>query len=173
MDENEFKIKVFAEKDAMYRFALSLLKNESDAMDVTQEVLLSLWKRRSTLVKLTHVKAFIMKSIKNKCLDLLRFSKKFSDETQTVHRLYHLEKRMETLEQVEIIKEIISTLPEKQRMVLHLRDVEGYSFKEIETVLEIEYNAIRTNLSRGRKTVREQYHRLIVKENEKCNEQSF
>jgi len=62
----------------------------------------------------------------------------------------------------EIIKELIGQLPEKQRMIIHLRDVEGFEFSEIAEIMEININAVRMNLSRGRTTIKE---KLIKKMN--------
>jgi RNA polymerase sigma-70 factor (ECF subfamily) len=53
------------------------------------------------------------------------------------------------------IKEFISSLPDKQRQVIHLRDVEGYSYNEICEILEIDMNQVKVNLFRARTAVRE------------------
>ena len=50
----------------------------------------------------------------------------------------------------------MNTLPEQQRMVLQLRDIEQYEYNEIEEMLEMNPTAIRVTLSRARKAVREQ-----------------
>jgi RNA polymerase sigma-70 factor (ECF subfamily) len=51
---------------------------------------------------------------------------------------------------------IISTLPERQRLAIQMRDVEGYELEEIAEVLECDQTSVRMNLSRARKSIREQ-----------------
>lgn len=46
-------------------------------------------------------------------------------------------------------------LPEQQKMIVHLRDIEGYEFDSIAEILDMQENAIRVNLSRARKKLRE------------------
>jgi RNA polymerase sigma-70 factor (ECF subfamily) len=52
-------------------------------------------------------------------------------------------------------------LPEKQKLVIHLRDVEGYSFEEMSEVLEMDEVALRVNLSRARKKVKEEILKIV------------
>jgi RNA polymerase sigma-70 factor (ECF subfamily) len=56
---------------------------------------------------------------------------------------------------VQKIHHIIKTLPELQRTVIQLRDIEGYDFDEISGILDMNENAVRVNLSRARKKIRE------------------
>ena len=51
--------------------------------------------------------------------------------------------------------QIIQTLPEQQRSIIQLRDIEGYDFEEIAELLDMNENAVRVNLSRARKKIRE------------------
>jgi len=46
-------------------------------------------------------------------------------------------------------------LPEQQKIILQLRDIEQYDFSEIAKMLDMNETAIRVSLSRGRKTLRE------------------
>jgi RNA polymerase sigma-70 factor (ECF subfamily) len=54
-----------------------------------------------------------------------------------------------------ITQRAIASLPEKQRVAIHLRDVEGYEIEEIAEVLECDSTSVRMNLSRARKSIRE------------------
>jgi RNA polymerase sigma-70 factor (ECF subfamily) len=60
-----------------------------------------------------------------------------------------------------LTRSIISKLPEKQRLAIHLRDVEGYEIEEIGEVLGIDENSVRMNLSRARKSVRTELIKAI------------
>ena len=54
-----------------------------------------------------------------------------------------------------ITQRAIASLPEKQRIAIHLRDVEGYEIEEIAEVTGCDGNSVRMNLSRARKSIRE------------------
>ncbi|MEO0333647.1 MAG: sigma-70 family RNA polymerase sigma factor, partial [Bacteroidota bacterium] len=59
-----------------------------------------------------------------------------------------------------ILRELMGQLPEQQRLVIHLRDVEEYSYEEIEQVTGLSVNNIRVTLSRARRSVREMYTKI-------------
>ena len=61
----------------------------------------------------------------------------------------------ENADSVDHVVTLINKLPELQKVVIHLRDVEGYDFDEIAGITELSLNAVRVNLSRARKNVRE------------------
>ncbi|HCY46111.1 MAG TPA: hypothetical protein DHU89_05460, partial [Flavobacteriales bacterium] len=58
------------------------------------------------------------------------------------------------------IKRMINELPEKQRTVIILRDVEGFSYDEIAKILDMSLSLVKVNLHRGRKQVRTQMMEL-------------
>ena len=62
---------------------------------------------------------------------------------------------LEVNDNIENVRKIMEQLPEQQRMIIELRDVEGYSYEEIEKILDININTIRVNLSRARKRIKE------------------
>jgi RNA polymerase sigma-70 factor (ECF subfamily) len=55
----------------------------------------------------------------------------------------------------QIVHKALSKLPERQRMAVHLKDIEGYSNKELAEILETDETNVRTILSRGRRALRE------------------
>lgn len=63
-------------------------------------------------------------------------------------------------ESMERITLMIAALPEKQRQVIHLRDVEGYSYQEICEILELDMNQVKVNLFRARNSVREKMMKI-------------
>ncbi|MBY0435019.1 MAG: RNA polymerase sigma factor, partial [Cyclobacteriaceae bacterium] len=58
------------------------------------------------------------------------------------------------------IEDLMAVLPEKQRQVMHLRDIEGYSYQEIVEILEIDMSQVKVNLFRARNTVREKLQKI-------------
>ena len=80
--------------------------------------------------------------------------------------LRSLQKQVEARDSVDWVSKIIEELPEQQKMVLQLRDIEEYEFEEIAKVLDMNETAIRVSLSRARKTIREKLtntHRYGIK----------
>jgi len=63
--------------------------------------------------------------------------------------------KTEVHDSMEYVSQLIASLPEKQRQVIHLRDVEGYSYNEICEILELDMNQVKVNLFRARNAVRE------------------
>jgi RNA polymerase sigma-70 factor (ECF subfamily) len=165
MKQADFLHIVLPFKDKMYRLAKRLLTSNEEAEDATQEVLLKLWSKNDQIEKYNNVEAFAMTMTKNFCLD--RLKSKQANNLKLVHSNYKdentsLQKQVEVEDSLSWVQKIMETLPEQQKMVLQLRDVEQYEFDEIAEMLNMNPTAIRVALSRARKAVREQ---LIKKHN--------
>ncbi len=158
MSPELFKKEVLPLHKKLFSYSLRLLGNSEDAKDAVQEVFIKLWKRRETLEEYRSLEAFSMRVTRNLCLDKLKAKKPEYVEEKTLQMVRtsgstpaELLERKETYGQ---IKEIISGLPENQRSVIHLRDIEGYEYKEMGEILNMDLNNIRVLLSRARKAVR-------------------
>ncbi len=158
MTQNEFMQIVTPFKDKLYRLAKRLLISSEEAEDATQEVLLKLWAGKNKIGGYKNIEAFAMTMTKNFCLD--RLKSRQSGNLKLVHSNYEerqtpLQQQVEARDSVSWVERIVQELPEQQRLILQLRDVESYEFEEIAKVLEMKPTAIRVALSRARKTVRE------------------
>ena len=158
MKQSEFLNVVMPFKDKLYRLAKRLLVSSEEAEDATQEILLKLWSKKKAMGSYNNVEAFAMTMTKNFCLD--RLKSKQAGNLKLVHSNYSdesssLQKQVEARDSVNWVERIMEELPEQQKMVLQLRDVEQYNYDEIEALLDMKPTAIRVALSRARKTVRE------------------
>ena len=158
MTQSEFLNVVMPFKDKLYRLSKRLLISSEEAEDATQEVLMKLWSKNSNIANYKNVEAFAMTMTKNFCLD--RLKSKQSNNLKLVHSNYEdgntsLQKQLEARDSISWVEKIMEELPEQQKLVLQLRDVEEYDFKEIADLLEMQPTAVRVALSRARKTVRE------------------
>lgn len=158
MTQSEFLNLVMPFKDKLYRLSKRLLISAEEAEDATQEVLMKLWSKNSNIANYKNVEAFAMTMTKNFCLD--RLKSKQSSNLKLVHSNYEdgntsLQKQLEARDSVSWVEKIMEELPEQQKLVLQLRDVEEYDFKEIADLLEMQPTAVRVALSRARKTVRD------------------
>lgn len=158
MQQSEFLNIVMPFKDKLYRLAKRLLVSTEEAEDATQEILLKLWSKNNAIGTYKNVEAFAMTMTKNFCLD--RLKSKQAGNLKLVHSNYadesrSLQKQVEAVDSVSWVEKIMKELPEQQKMVLQLRDVEQYNFDEISEMLDMQPTAVRVALSRARKIVRE------------------
>ncbi|GGD23671.1 RNA polymerase sigma factor [Hyunsoonleella pacifica] len=158
MTQNEFLNIVMPFKDKVFRLAKRLLVSTEEAEDATQEVLLKLWRNKGKISEYKNVEAFSMTMTKNFCFDKLK--SKQAQNLKIVHSNYEekstpLQKQVELNDSVSWVERIIEELPDQQRMIIQLRDIEEYDFDEIAKMLDMNNTAVRVALSRARKTIRE------------------
>ena len=159
MTQAEFTSLVTPFKDKVFRLAKRLLVSREEAEDATQEILMKLWNNKQKISSYNNVEAFSMTMTKNFCLD--RLKSKQAQNLKIVHNNYKengssLQTRIEAKDSVDWVSKIIEELPEQQKIILQLRDIEQYNYAEIAKMLDMNETAIRVNLSRARKTIREQ-----------------
>ena len=158
MTQEAFLHIVMPFKDKVFRLAKRLLVSREEAEDATQEILLKLWKNKKQIENYKNVEAFSMTMTKNFCLDKLK--SKHAQNLKIVHSNYQdgntsLQKQVELNDSLDWVGKIIEDLPEQQKIILQMRDVEQYEFAEISKMLDMNETAIRVALSRARKTIRE------------------
>ena len=159
MQESKFLNIINPVKDKMYRLALRLLTSKEAAEDATQEVILKLWSRKEKIKHYANIEAFAMTVTKNHCLDQLKL--KQNNNLRIVHQNYEskhisLQSEIEVNDEMRLLQKIVNRLPEMQKLIFQLRDVEQYEYEEIEKITEMKQTAIRVNLSRARKAIREE-----------------
>jgi len=161
MVASEFRTSVLPVSRKLLKYASQFLKDGEEARDVVQDVFLKLWKMREELPGIGNIEAFAVRMTRNRCLDVMRAKR--TDEmkgkalkpditwTEDVHT------RIELSEAANQIRSIIGTLPEMQRKLMQLRDIEQFTLEEIEEITGMNANTIRVNLSRARKKVRDEF----------------
>lgn len=163
MNAERFKAEVLPIRDKLFRTARRLLEDEADAEDALQEVFLKLWQMRDRLDQYDSLEAFAMTMTKNLCVDVIR---KRGREGPIEDELYRRAGpddpylRLERKSNEELIRLIIDHLPTLQQAVLRMKDIEEYELEEIAALTGSTNEAIRVNLSRARKKVREEFIRL-------------
>jgi len=164
MIARDFKTNILPVSKKLLRFATLFLKDEDNAKDVVQDVFLKLWQKRDELEKIDNIEAFAMRMTKNRCLDVIRAGKTIPISADTDRKMreesvdVHIQ--VEFSESANQIKKLINGLPDLQRTVMYLRDIEQLSYDEIAETTELQLNAIRVNLSRARKKVRDEFLKL-------------
>ncbi len=159
MNQAEFINIISPFKDRIFRLAKRLLVSVEEAEDATQEVLVRLWNNREKLGTYSSVEALAVTITKNYCLDQLK--SKRATEMRIVHSNYTdrqagLQQQAEDRDSWEWVEKIINKLPEQQKLIVQMRDVEEYEFEEIAKIMDMNETAVRVALSRARKTIREE-----------------
>ena len=159
MNQSDFLKIVLPFKDKVFRLAKRFLVSTEEAEDATQELLFKLWKNKDKLADYRNIEAFAMTMTKNYCYDRLK-SKQASNLT-LIHSNYKeketsLDKKLEYMDSVRKVHLLIENLPDQQKLIIQLRDIEQYDFEEICSMLQMKPTAVRVSLSRARKTIREQ-----------------
>lgn len=158
MTQLEFVALVSPFKDKVFRLARRILISVEEAQDVSQEILMRLWNKREQLCEYKSVEAFAMTMTKNYCLDQLknkRASNLKIDSLEFSENRSKLEEEIENKDSLNWVEKFIQVLPVQQKIILQMRDIEGYEFEQMAEILEMNETAIRVALSRARKSIRE------------------
>jgi len=159
MNQSDFLKVVLPFKDKVFRLSKRLLTSTEEAEDATKELLFKLWKNKDKIASYRNTEAFAMTMTKNYCYDRLK-SKQASNLT-LIHSNYKeketsLENKLEYIDSVDRVHLLIDDLPDQQKLIIQLRDIEQYDFEEICEMVNMKPIAVRVSLSRARKTIREQ-----------------
>ena len=162
MDIQAFKVQALPVREKVYRLSLRMLRCDADAEDVAQEVMLKLWTMRDQLATYRNVEALAVQIGKNICINKIKARKQTSnDALENMHEpALTPDLQLEDANSMATVSCIIDRLPETQRMVIRLRDIEGYKLAEIAEILGCEESAVRVNLSRARKRVKEEFFKI-------------
>jgi RNA polymerase sigma-70 factor (ECF subfamily) len=163
MNFQQFNQELVPLLENLLNVAKKMLENENDAKDSVQEVFLKLWHLRDTLHRYDSIPAFAVTMIKNLCIDRLRVRNREvaleqEIELRTTQDNPYLQ--LERLDTEQLLKKIIDSLPPLQKAIITMKDMDEYEVEEIAEITGTQPEAIRVNLSRERKKVREEYIRL-------------
>ena len=160
MNLEAFENRVLPAKNKLFRFAFRMLGSSEEAKDVVQEVMIKVWNGREQMVEIQNMEAWCMRITKNLSLDKLRMRQRRATDSidegfEVRQEALSPHENTELNESMLRINQLIAALPEKQRQVIHLRDIEGYSYNEICEMLELDMSQVKVSLFRARNAVRE------------------
>ncbi len=151
-------------KDKLFRLALRITFDRAEAEDIVQDTLIRVWDKRDEWSQMDSVEAYCLTITRNLAID--RSQKKESQnveltpETQEMPDASVPDRQMERDEQLSIVHRLINELPEKQRSIVQLRDIEGKSYKEIAEVLGLTEEQVKVNLFRARQRIKTKYNEI-------------
>lgn len=135
----------------VYRLAMVMMGNISDAEDVTQTIFLKAWEKKPDFRDADHEIAWILTTTRNQCKDIHKsfYRRKRADLENAPEPQVTLETQMDSE-----IWEALQSLAEKYRMVLYLYYYEGYSVRELSVILSRRESTLQTQLATGRKQMK-------------------
>lgn len=144
--EKQIKTYIVENKEALYRFAYSYVKNEDDALDIVHDAICKSLDNINTLKNIDSIKSWIYQIVSNCAIDYIRKNKKYvaiTDDLQDENTM-----RYDTYEDIDL-QEALERLPEKYRIVIVLRYFEDMKIGDIAQVLNENENTIKTRLYNG------------------------
>ena len=139
--------------DSILRLSYSYLHNMADAEDVVQETLIKYMKTAPVFENEAHEKAWLLRVAANISKNKIDYNK--------VRQADELDERLaaDEREDLSFVWEAVRSLPDNMRDVIHLFYHEGYSTKEIASILDRKESTVRSDLKRGRDKLK-----LVLKE---------
>ncbi|MFK8059671.1 MAG: RNA polymerase sigma factor [Polaribacter sp.] len=155
MTKQEFRHIVFSLSERIYPLVARFLGSHN-AEDAIQDIMIKLWQQRKKLDNHPNVKGFVFLTARNHCIDVLRKRPNMVDDSTPYFKVIKSSNKNDSLEWEElnsIIQKILKKMPQQQREVFIMRDMDGYEFKEIAAALGIKIEHVRVLVSRARKFI--------------------
>lgn len=165
MKNISFRDDILPLKNQLFRLALRITLNRFEAEDIVQDTLIKVWNRRSDWEDIDSIEAFSLTICRNLSLDRIKKKENDNNSLEDVKGVEPLsssnpQDRMIQADRVNLIRQIVDSLPEKQRICMQLRDFEGKSYKEIAVILDITEEQVKVNIFRARQAVKQRYLKL-------------
>ncbi|MBP3244369.1 MAG: RNA polymerase sigma factor [Bacteroidaceae bacterium] len=161
-NEISFKNDVLPLKNKLYRLALRITMDTGEAEDVVQDTLIRVWNKRDEWDELESIEAYCMTICKNLSLD--RHEKKDAQNIQLDEALHdsaeisdNPESSLELKDRVELVHRLINSLPDKQKIAIQLREIEGKNYKDIADIMGITEEDVKVSIFRGRQKIKQKF----------------
>jgi len=159
MKQDKFRNRIWPLVDKLFRLALSITGNKQDAEDVVQDALFNVWKRKEEWDSITNLEAYCFRSTRNIALDKISLKENQQESLKEYDDVPELkpnvQERLEQEEQIRMLEHFIEKLPEKQRTIFRLREIEELSYKQIAEIMNVSEEQIKVNLFRSRQKLKD------------------
>ena len=166
MSSAKFDYLIKQYKNKIFNYAIYMMKNQMDAEDITQEVLIRTWENINKF-NFFAARGWMMRTTHNLCVDYLRKNKKMNYNEVQIEEDRHeeiadpeLERNPEKLADKIItdteIKEAIEKLPERFKSPFVLYELQEFKYKEISKILDVPLNTVKVNILRARKQLQKE-----------------
>ena len=157
-----FKTHILPLKNQLYRLALRITLDSAEAEDIVQETMIKVWNRRDTWAEIENIEAFCFTVCRNLALDSIKRHENQHEslDNSPVERPDNTNNPSDQTiqrDQLNLVRQIVDNLPEKQRSCIQLRDFEGKTYKDIAQILDITEEQVKVNIFRGRQTIKQKF----------------
>lgn len=171
MDLHQFEQLVHQYQDRVYGFACYFLGDREAAQDVTQEVLIRLWRHRGE-VDGDRALGWLMRVARNACIDVHRKRRSTRavmtvDTDGVLDAAGDAESPAEATEAHDFqrhLRRALDALADPYRSIVILREVQDMKYEEISGAMNLPLNTVKVYLHRGRKMLREQLSEVMNRE---------
>ena len=164
MKKISFRNDVLPLKDKLYRMAIRITFDTAEAEDIVQDTLIKVWDKREEWPQLASIEAYCMTICRNLSLD--RREKKEAQHIALDENLHNRPDvstpydKMAASDSIRILGELLKGLPQTQQDIVQLREIEGKSYKEIATVLNLSEEQVKVYLFRARQRIKQRYKEI-------------
>ncbi|MBN1416729.1 MAG: sigma-70 family RNA polymerase sigma factor [Bacteroidales bacterium] len=149
--------------DELFSFGHKLTRNTGIVEDSMQDMFFRLWKNRSNLGEINHIKCYLLKALRHHIYDNLSWKNRFVNCDNPPEELFEIEFSHEDFliseqlnqETREKLIDILNELTVSQREAIYLRYFKGYDFKSIAEIMAINVQSVRNAIHRGLLAMRE------------------
>lgn len=164
MKKVSFRNDVLPLKNQLFRLALRITLSREEAEDIVQDTMIKVWDKRYEWSNIDSIEAYSLRICRNLSLDRLKKRDNQNDsfeegQLDTVHTSTPQDRLIDQ-DRLRVVKEIVDSLPEKQRSCMQLRDFEGKQYKEIADILGITEEQVKVNIFRARQAVKQRFQKI-------------
>ena len=149
MTDQQFTLLAQRYMDTIFRLAFHYTKSQAEADDITQEVLLKLYRANKAFENEEHIKYWLLRVTINRCKSFFRSAW----QRKTTGLEDDFPDTPFTPDETAVV-EAVNRLPKKYRQVIYLYYIEGYATGEIAAILEMPQNTVLSQLARARKLLK-------------------
>lgn len=161
----DFRDDVLPLKNRLYRLALRIIPHTGEAEDIVQETMIRVWNHRDEFLNASSAEAFSVTVCRNLALDALA-KKESQNESLDEESDSTLDNAVSPLQALQMedrrtwVMKLFNELPEKQRTIMQMRDIEGKAYKEIAAELGISEEQVKVTLFRARQRIKKEFEKI-------------
>ena len=164
MKKIRFHDDVLPLKNKLYRLALRITQNSAEAEDAVQDTLIRVWEHREEWEQIDSIEAYAYTICRNIALDLAGKAGHGNVQLNEDSSIFNVQCSMfnefEQKERLSLVRKIMDSLPEVQRSIMELRDIEGKTYQEIGNILKLSESQVKVYLHRARTIIRQQADKI-------------
>lgn len=145
-------------------FIMSLVKNEEDARDLSQDIFLKIWNNREKLPEIQYFRTYLFQMSKNAVFDFFKENALFDDYEggYKIKDFDSLEESIEARDLEMLIDTLVESMPEQRKKIYKMSRKEGFTNEEISIKLEISKRTVETHISSALKDIRKLLMNIIL-----------